>query len=129
MSVGGETSFELKTVVSADRRTLVLSGEIDLLVSPQLEEAIRRLCAEGAGEIVLDLRRVTFMDSTALRATVAVHDLCKGHGCAFSVIPGPTQIQTLFELTGLAASLPFQTDGERSGAQESLLHEIFSRRR
>jgi anti-sigma B factor antagonist len=127
MSVGGQTSFGLKRVVSGDRHTIVLSGEVDLLAVPALQEAVRELCAERVSEIVLDLRRVTFMDSTGLKATVAAHQLCKRRGCTFSVIPGPTQIQTLFELTGLAESVPFQHEGERVGAQETILHQIFSR--
>jgi anti-sigma B factor antagonist len=127
MAVSGETSFELKRAVQGDRHTIVLSGEVDLLAVPALEAAVRELCLARVPEIVLDLRGVTFMDSTGLKATVAAHQLCRRHRCAFSVIPGPTQIQTLFELTGLAASVPFQSDGERTGAQETILHQIFSR--
>ena len=127
MTAGGDTSFELKRGVSGDRHTIVLIGEVDMLAVPALQEAVRELCDERVPDIVLDLRRVTFMDSTGLKATVAAHQLCKRRGCAFSVIPGPTQIQTLFELTGLAESVPFQNEGERPGAQETILHQIFSR--
>jgi anti-sigma B factor antagonist len=127
MAVDGETSFELKRAVSGDRHTIALSGEVDMLAVPALQAAVRELCDQRAPEIVLDLRRVTFMDSTGLKATVAAHQLCRRRGCTFSVIPGPTQIQTLFELTGLAESVPFQNEGERPDAQETILHQIFSR--
>jgi anti-sigma B factor antagonist len=127
MSVGGETTFELERVANGDTHTIVLSGEVDLLAVPALQQAVRELCDQRVSEIVLDLRRVTFMDSTGLKATVAAHQRCQRDGCTFSVIPGPTQIQTLFELTGLAESVPFQNDGERVGVQETILHQIFSR--
>src|SRR3954471_23131355 len=126
MSIDSGKTFELGSVAGSGRHTLVLKGEIDLLAAPALEAAVRELCAAGTAEIVLDLRDVTFMDSTGMRATVAAHQLCLHQGCAFSVIPGPPEIQTLFELTGLADSVPFQADGERPGAQETLLHKIFS---
>jgi anti-sigma B factor antagonist len=127
VAVGGETSFELTRMVQGDRHTIVLSGELDMLAVPALEAAVRELCAQRVREIVLDLRGVTFMDSTGLKATAAAHQICRRNSCTFSVIPGPTQIQTLFELTGLAESVPFQDGGGRPGTQETILHQIFSR--
>ncbi len=120
--------FELQNVVSGERSTLVLSGEIDLVAAPDVEAAIRHLCAQRTSRIVLDLRKVTFMDSTGLKAAISAQALCQAQGHEFGVIPGPRQVQTLFEITGLAKLLPFeehpvsQPDVER----EPILHMLFA---
>jgi anti-sigma B factor antagonist len=108
-------------MASDAKRTLVLSGEVDLLAASDLREEIRRLCAEKPAALVLDLRRVTFMDSAGLRATISAYELCRKGGYGFSVIPGPRQVQRLFELTGLASILGFQHDGQRPARPENAL--------
>lgn len=119
--------FQMQSVASGARRTLALTGEIDMLVAPELEEAIRHLCDEQASELVLDLRKVTFMDSTGLRATITAHQLCKQAGRGFAVVPAPGQVQSLFELTGLAELLPLQTDGEQWPLpQDGILPPLFA---
>ena len=45
------------------RHTLSLDGELDLVTAPELEDTIAALCLDGARELVLDMRRVVFMDS------------------------------------------------------------------
>ena len=119
--------FQMESVASGARRTLVVTGEIDLLVAPKLEAAIRSLCDEQASELVLDLRQVTFMDSTGLRATIAAHELCKQAGRSFLVVPGSGQVQSLFELTGLAQLLSLETDGEpRTPPRDGILQKLFA---
>jgi anti-sigma B factor antagonist len=102
MSVGGKSSFELERVSSGGVHTLMLVGDIDLLAASDLEDAIQRLCTEGTSGIVLDLRKVTFMDSTGLRATINAHNLCMELGYGFSVTPGPPQVRRLFEVVGIS---------------------------
>jgi anti-sigma B factor antagonist len=104
-----------------------LSGELDMLVAPDLEDAVRHLCDEDAAELVLDLRNLTFMDSRGLRSTLIAHELCRQSGYKFAVVPGPRQVQALFELTGLAERLPFQTDQQPpTPSQEGLLPRLFA---
>jgi anti-sigma B factor antagonist len=105
----GASSFEMQTVAAGSSRTLILTGEVDLLTAPDIESAIRELCAGGTGEIVLDLRKVTFMDSTGLRATVSAQKLCDEHGFGFSLIKGQAQVQRLFEIAGLDTRFQWQT--------------------
>jgi anti-sigma B factor antagonist len=120
------TTFQMEIDADGLRRTLVLSGELDLLVAPDVENAVRRLCEEGALELVLDLRSLTFMDSAGLRSTLTAHEHCQESGSSFIVIPGPRQVQALFELTGLAERLPFQADGESpTPLQDGLLSRLF----
>ena len=62
------TSFEVQPGAADDSRVvvLVLTGELDLTNASELEERLERaLPANGPG-LVLDLRRVAFVDSAAL---------------------------------------------------------------
>jgi anti-sigma B factor antagonist len=119
--------FEIRSHADGASRILVLSGELDMLVAPDLEHAVRGLCDEDAAELVLDLRNLTFMDSTGLRSTLAAYELCQESGYSFAVIPGPRQVHALFELTGLAERLPFRTSLQPlTPPQDGLLPRLFA---
>jgi anti-anti-sigma factor len=106
--------FGIGVVRSDDRYTLLLTGELDLASAPTIEQILRELCAEGAKEIVLDLSQLAFIDSTGLRAILTGMAVCEQHVCDFSLIPGTSAVQRVFELTGLAEKLPFREPGETS---------------
>jgi anti-anti-sigma factor len=89
--------------------TLALGGELDFAAVPSLEAEVRELCArEGTRAITLDLGGLGFIDSTGLAAIVLVGQLCAKHGYAFALLPGPSSVQRLFEITGLIEELPFR---------------------
>jgi anti-anti-sigma factor len=104
----GPRSFEVQDVVSGGRHRLLLSGELDLAPAAEVEAMLLRLCAEGTKEIALDLSKLSFMGSTGLRLVLLARDLCEQHGCEFHLVPGPRNIQRMFEMTGLLGVLPFQ---------------------
>ena len=109
--------FAITDAAEGGAHTLALIGEVDLATAPQLQDAIARLCAAGASQIVLDLRELTFMDSTGVHALLASKALCDRHGCDFSLTRGQESVERLFELTGLREILPFRD--ARSGAGPS----------
>jgi anti-anti-sigma factor len=78
--------------------------------APTLDVALRRLCTDATGALTLDLSGLTFTDSTGLRALLLAGELCQQCACTLVVVPGPPQIQRLFELTGMLGQLPFQAD-------------------
>jgi anti-anti-sigma factor len=95
-----------------DGCTLVLRGELDMACAPALDVALRRLCTDLTDSLTLDLSELTFMDSTGLRTLLVARELCRQCACKLIVIPGPPQIQRLFEVTGMLGQLPFQTDAQ-----------------
>ncbi len=103
----GGSQLELHDHASGFRHVLVLSGELDMASSPAVDEAVRRICTGPTEALTVDLSRLTFMDSTGLRVVLLANELCEGHGCEFHVVPGPEQIQRLFEVTGILERLPF----------------------
>jgi anti-anti-sigma factor len=85
---------------------LALSGELDLAAAYDLETALSRVCGSG-GQIELDLRGVTFMDSMGMRSLLTARDMCSEHGSELSVIAGEGQ-RKMLEVTGLIEALPLQ---------------------
>ena len=83
------------SMVSADRQeqTWVVSfihGELDALVSQQLAEELQSLADKVGGEpVVLDMARVSFLQSEALGALVAFRNQLKDRGATVAVA-GPT---------------------------------------
>jgi len=66
-----------------------MSGEINTTTAPALTILLGRICADF-GEIELDLREVTFIDTVGLRALLNAKAICAEH-CAELVLipPGP----------------------------------------
>ena len=97
--------LSIRNTVRAGRHTLALAGELDVDSANKLEEAVREVCASGTG-LVIDLRKVTFMDSTGLRVLIVAGTLCEEKGHELRIIPGE-DIQRILEMTGLDRVLPF----------------------
>jgi anti-sigma B factor antagonist len=106
-ALDGAPQLALRDDADGPRHVLVLSGELDMASSPALEDAVRGICTDSAEALTVDLSGLTFMDSTGLRVVLLAKELCEHHRCEFLVIPGPAQIQRLFEVTGILERLPF----------------------
>jgi anti-sigma B factor antagonist len=108
VKVTGEHPYLTINVTSAPKvQTIVLSGEADLAGVPQIEAALKDASVDEPGLIVIDLRSLTFIDSSGLHALLTGHELCRAGGHALRIVPGPENVQRLFELTGLNEALPF----------------------
>jgi anti-sigma B factor antagonist len=76
-------------------------GELDVATGPLLEAQLRQLHDSGFGHIVLDLRELTFMDSTGIRLIVAEDRFARGNGCDFSLIEGRPAIRHVMDACAL----------------------------
>lgn len=99
--------MSLRVIDRGARRTLILSGELDLASRPLLDEALAGVGRERIEALVLDLSGVSFMDSTGLHAVLVAKDLCTRRGCELLFVRGSTQVQRLFELSGVLPQLKF----------------------
>ncbi len=112
-------AFGLQQVVHATRHTLVLTGELDVASAPVLATAVAHIRMHRSTLVVLDLRKLTFIDSTGIRAVLVTRELCADCGCEFSLIAGPPRVRRVFEVCGLLDRLPFRNDESTVGAQAS----------
>jgi len=81
-------------------------GELDLDTAPQLDGELQALRTAGAARVVLDMRALTFMDSTGLRLVIRWDTNAKDEGFEFAIVPGPEVVQRVFRLTGMDDHLP-----------------------
>jgi anti-anti-sigma factor len=82
-------------------------GEVDVATVEQVAECLGEAFADGAAQLVLDLRATTFLDSTGLHMALRTHERATAAGVGFALIAGPPAVQRTFEVTGLTQHLPF----------------------
>ena len=82
-----------------------VSGELDLASSPELERELERGTASAAELLIIDLRKLEFMDSTGLSVLVRAHQKATQSGKRFAIVKGPQQVERLLSLTGVAERL------------------------
>jgi anti-sigma B factor antagonist len=101
--------------VSADGggiATVAIAGDLDLSTAPELERSLSGVQHDGR-PVLLDLRRVSFMDSSGLRVILAADARARSTGSRLVLVEGPPSVQRVFELTLLDRRLEFVTDPEQ----------------
>lgn len=89
---------------------VIASGEIDLATSPQLRDALLDPQAR-AKTTVLDLREVTFIDSSGLGVIIGQLKRAREHDEHFVVaVGGAAAVQRILELSGLVKVLDIISD-------------------
>jgi anti-sigma B factor antagonist len=103
---------EFEVTVSMDEgvRLVAVSGELDLDTMGELNEALS--VANGMATTVVDLRGLTFIDSSGVSGLLSAARRARDVGERLACIPGPQQIQRVFELTGVDTVLEW-VDGPR----------------
>ena len=91
-------------VTAEETRTIVyLAGELDMASAPSLAEVFDSLQHDDTAEIVVDLRGLTFLDSTGLatllEASTWLPTRATGR-CRF--VRGVPSVHQVFEITGMA---------------------------
>jgi anti-anti-sigma factor len=61
-----------ETIRNGDQVGLAVTGELDLATGPSLEQAALALLAGHPGLLVLDLRKVTFCDSSGIASLLRI---------------------------------------------------------
>jgi anti-sigma B factor antagonist len=101
-----QSDFLVDSQITGRSVTLSLSGELDLVSTPILEQALERAHESDVDLIVVDLRHLEFMDSTGLHGLVNAQQRAAQSGRRFGLVRGTEQVQRLFDLTGIADLLP-----------------------
>lgn len=79
-----------------------LEGDLDLERAPELRRALGELVERSAQTVVVDLRRVSFLDSSGLGALIDARRAAHARGSRFLLVkPNPLIWRTAFVTTGL----------------------------
>ncbi len=76
-------------------------GELDMSTVPDLERLLRQALDDGCRRLVVDLRELSFMDSTGITLLTRWTNVAARDGFDLALVQGDKRIARLFTLTGL----------------------------
>jgi anti-sigma B factor antagonist len=111
----GPETFTRLTVTVADQEgyaVVTVVGEVDVTTGSQLRDPLRDLADRGLCDHVVDLRAVTFLDSTGLGILVGDHKRLRDRGGSLQVVCGAGLVSRVFRLTGVDRVVPVRDSVE-----------------
>jgi anti-sigma B factor antagonist len=86
-----------------DKEVLIhIGGEIDAYTAPKLREELLSLAEGGNKLIIVNLKEVTYLDSTGLGVFVGLFKELKKNNGELKLIDLSNRLKRLFEITGLS---------------------------
>ncbi len=106
--------FTVHARMSGAQATVTVIGDLDAATAGVLREQLHSLIADGAHALVLDLRRVTFIESVALGVIIAAHKQLGSSDRTLCIVlePGQNTIRKVFKVTGLDGVFPVHSTPE-----------------
>jgi anti-anti-sigma factor len=96
------TAFRIDMELPTDGEAVLRpTGDLDIASSGKLDGALRGIQLDGRTNVTLDLSRLTFMDSSALRPIVEADQRARMSGGSLLVRSASKQVQRVLELTGV----------------------------
>ena len=104
-AAAAQPPLQIDVLRKDDIAVAMCAGEVDLATADQLESRLLRALDEGARDVVVNLRDVTFIDSSGLSALLRAADNARWrYGHLFLTRP-TEQAQRLLEITETTARL------------------------
>jgi anti-anti-sigma factor len=105
MSTGIAQGFRASARLEGDCAVLAFEGELDFGVEQQARAAIER--AGHARVLVIDLRDLTFMDTSGIHLLLETRDRCRASGRMLLVVRGTALVHRGLVALGLEQELAF----------------------
>ena len=110
MSAELHHGFGIEVSKSADRvYRVALRGEIDLFVASELSEALASIPEADCDELGVDLSRLSFIDSTGIRALITAAQAKETSGGVMILTAPRPNVQRVFEIVRLSSIIPIET--------------------
>jgi anti-sigma B factor antagonist len=87
--------------VDDDTHVVSVTGEIDLFTAPEFKQRMSAPIDEGRSNLIVDLSRTTFIDSSSLGVLIGAHRRLKLRGGSLVVVCSDEAIAKTFKITGL----------------------------
>ncbi|MGZ4216544.1 MAG: STAS domain-containing protein [Solirubrobacteraceae bacterium] len=81
---------------------LALSGELDVISAPELAEQLDALAAEACPHVLLELSRLSFVDSAGVSVLVKARHEAEANGSRLILRGATEQVHQVFSVLGLA---------------------------
>ena len=106
----GRTRVDVTCSHGAHGLVVCLSGELDLLTSPETFATLERwLRGAGPGEVTIDLTHIAFIDARGISMLIALRRLAAALDQRLVVRHAHGEVDTVLRLTGLAEYLGLPT--------------------
>jgi anti-sigma B factor antagonist len=102
----GTPTFGVDVEQRGHTRTIRLQGEFDLHTKRELESRLRELPLHRLEELTLDLRGLTFVDSSGLRVLLECWNSSNRYGFELAILMPGGQVREAIETAGLSNVLP-----------------------
>jgi anti-sigma B factor antagonist len=117
--VGERLDIKVHVRESGDDAYVVeLGGEIDVYTSPKVKDAITELIDQGHYNLVINLEKVRYIDSTGLGVLIGGLKRVREHGGTVNLVCTNPQIKKIFDITGLVKI--FGIFDDEAGAKKAL---------
>jgi len=102
---------EFRITVSAVGTTSTIGpqGEWDLAGKAAASRAVTETLERSPDRLVLDLSKLTFIDSSAVHAAIQLSQRSEADNFHFAIVPGSRAVQRIFDICHLTETLPFTT--------------------
>ena len=108
--------------LSSDTHVIEVEGQVDLYSAPELKECAAKVIDGGARRVVVDLSRVTFMDSTGLGVLIGMLKRLRAARGTLALVITSYDVERLLELTGLDGT--FIVCRSRDEAIDAVAHAL-----
>jgi anti-sigma B factor antagonist len=102
--------LDIKTSVDGNVCTVVLDGEIDVYTAPRLKEELVAAIEGGCSNLIVDMERIGFIDSSGLGVLVSALRRARERGGVVRVVCSRDNILKIFRITGLDKVFPIFSD-------------------
>ncbi len=95
-----ENALSINTHVENEGTVVGVTGEVDAASADALRNAILEVIDGGAPRVVVEMRDVSFMDSSGLRVLIAGYKAAESAGGALTVRDPSDVVVRLLDITG-----------------------------
>jgi anti-anti-sigma factor len=93
--------FRLETALTGGVAVIKLAGELDHAAADRLTGEFDRRSRSPGAQLVLDLSRVTFVDSAGLRALIGIERRARERAVGLRTVSPPEHVRAVFRLSGV----------------------------
>lgn len=101
------SDFRFETSQRGDEHFVRLFGAFDITGFKQVDEELGRIQADGRPTVTLDLRGLTFIDSSGIRVILRADARARALGKRLRLTAGPERVHKVFQITRLDDQLEF----------------------
>ena len=99
-----ELTWQHQIHAEGDRRTVVLSGEIDMNGAPHLQDLLHA-AVDNADVVEVDAAAVSFIDSSVISALITARNTAATTGRHLSLVNASPQVHRVLDVTGVLSAL------------------------